>query len=396
MSINRTIGVPAGILPALETIITKIRSPKDFSPRNDLTKIGFDPGSNRIIGVPTNIMVEETKQETKEPIAPSTIIQDSSFKLLEPSKPKKPIDRNLYSPLSKLVSPLNNINNDAPKISFRKINQTSLDHLTSKTHAEPDKKTGKNKVVHPIFEKALKFINDEFWINILVSSSQGKFKRGFSYRDHYLYYKNKEKIYIDQDDALKALNQLQFFMKTKAGIMSETDRLNEQHQVQQKMDQINEAKKYEWSDIKNNNFRTLLLERYIAKVIKFYGLSSDEILQLKTTLYFALILGELSHTIRLEDNNIIAITNLSFDQETRKFDVVAVGKRSSSKKSKSSLKEAKSNKYSLNKSFTELVKFLDKKRTRQLNENDKLESYMHSTMGSEESTSEEVCSSTRE
>ncbi len=377
INIARMIGIPSNILPFIE-IANKIKTPPGIinnSPKN------FKPIDNpELILSPNNIYSplskmfspSQSNRNTPSPSIPTTPNTLMQSKMLNNSS------------LS-LSSPISIRSGNPVKISLRKINSSSLQKMeeTKENEYNSDvyyKGKNKGKVIYPIFEKCIKLINDDFWINILINFSIGKFKKGFTYKDNYLYYKNKDKIHIDQEDALKALNQLQYFLKNKSGIMSDTDRINGNQLTQQKIDELNQNKKIQWNDIKSSNHKNILIDRYIDKVIQYYNLNKEEILQLKTVIYNAVLLGRISNQIELDDYKIVSIKNLSFDPITRIFSIPKdIQKRASpSIKSKikkdSNIEESRSNKFSFNKSFELLLKFLDKKKSKQMTENEKMES----------------------
>jgi hypothetical protein len=375
LNFTRMFGIPQTVMNSLKNF-AKIKTPKGSLGQTE--NMSFGTTEDELMKINSNISNSETKTNIIVEVAQERIV----------ITPKSSRNANMYSPLSKIFNPISismkspsptSTNSSVVRLGLRKT-------VSSRTVSEPNYmnvntiKKGKRdvKILYPIFYHCVKLINDEFWINILLNCSTGKFKKGFSYRENYLIYKNKEKIFIDQANPLNALNQLQYFLKTKAGIMSEIDRLNENTMAQQILEKDNEDKIEQWSDIKNNNFRNILIERYIFKVKNYYNLNDNELLRLKNLIYVSLILGDVGNeNIQIQSNNIISISNLNFNENDRTFNIDNNGRTGKAKKyNKSSVKENSKNKFLLNKSLNDIIKFLDKKNNKQITENEKMESML--------------------
>jgi hypothetical protein len=334
-----------------------------------------------VTGIPQNILSKlNIFNKIKSPVGN---IQSLSGQILEsPKGPKMtslitaviPVERS-ETPTSFLNSIQNSNISGGMKIVLKNWNTKPIENEVKLN----------SKIVHPLFLECTKLVTDEFWINVLENCAKGKFKKGFSYKLGYLYFKSKEKIYIDSDPC-KALNQIQYFMKTKAGIMSESDRLINNQMLQDKI-----SKNSTMSESKNNKNRNMLFNNYISKVANYYNLNNAELLQLRSLIFYALILEQLNDTnVIYENRSIVKIEGLNFDSETRFFTLnnnVLIKKSTTASKSKKTTKTAKSlknddtiiNKFSVNKSFTELLNYFGKKKMNKITENDKMESIMYSS-----------------
>lgn len=388
-------GIPASVLLKLnvekqgldgkrsisESAISSMMTPIGMA---KMTKLNFGNSEDELMRINSNISNSEMKGSivVEKVDHKSNIIADNRTGreeiVITPSSTRS-------SPSSRggtIYSPTIDVYNTMSSMSFNK-NSFSLKLGARAISAPADEITsirrGKReiKITNPIFYRCCKLINDDFWVNILVNFSIGKFRKGFSYRDGYLYYKNKDKIYVDPNNPSKALDQVQYFMKTKAGIMSENCRNNENLQMTQKLK--DESVESKWSEIKSPNYKNILLERYLEKIKKYYNLNDSETLNLKNMIYISNILGHLNDNIIIENGSIVIIDNLKFDKVFRIFSLDPISKKPkrSTYQSKN-VKEISSNKFILNKQLNELLKMLDKKNNKTPTENDKLESTLTS------------------
>lgn len=192
-----------------------------------------------------------------------------------------------------------------------------------------DKKSkSKNKavpiVVHEIFAKCIKLTNDPFWIDKFTKASYNKFDRGFSFRDGYLVYKkaNREmKLHLPStpEEALSAC--ISFY--GKAGKISPTDQTSQQDILYDALLEKRKKLTSSWATVsKRKKIRASLLANYINGLTAKYNLINSEIGQLSEILHSGFILGHFpSKNIVLEDEKIVQIKGLIFDEVKRKFTI---------------------------------------------------------------------------
>ena len=364
-SFRKVLGIPQSVLKTL--------SFNQSSPKASTTQQNMGNTEEELIKINSNILNNEAKTDIQVEV-PAT-----------PRMTLTPIQNRtqlVYSPLNHLFNGLNMISStptaagSTVKLTLRKTVSLN-DDIVKRNKLD-------SKIIYPIFYKCTKLINDEFWINILISCSMGKFKKGFAYKDGYLIYRSKDKIHIDQENPMNALNQLQYFFKAKAGIMSESDRISENMQIQQKMEDAQENTDMQWSDIKNNTFKNLLLDSYIRKVANFYELNTEELFKFKNLISISSILGDINtDNIHISNNNITHIEGLIFNPEERIFTIdFTYSKRSTKAKrvNKSAAKVSSKSKFILNKGMNDIIKFLDKRNNSKLNENELMESMLTTNM----------------
>jgi hypothetical protein len=339
-------GVPAAVLRQLELSKTAVLS-KFGHTEDELLKINsFASESERKV----NISVEctersETKQQSRAVITP---VSNSS---------------KIYSPVNVYSNSYSSYKNNNSSNSFTNTNRSSPQFGESSFIHRGKKDI---KVIHKIFYKCSKLVNDEFWNNILINCSINKFKKGFSYRDNYLLYRDKDKIYIDVDNPSTALKQIQNFMKKNAGIMSECDRVSENLQnVQRMKDNICEAV---WSGL-DQNYRVILLERYIQKLCDYYNLNDFESLHLKNVIYTIYVCGGLTDSnVLITSHKIVQIIGLCYHESSRNFTIEVIGKKNTRSNGRSAHRETSENKFVINKGLNELLKMLERKHKTEFSE----------------------------
>jgi len=276
-----------------------------------------------------------------------------------------------------------NSNNTPSQNSINSQNSQIGNYSTRLSIRTTESKVKKGKkvvpVLYPIFETCSQLISDVFWVDLLIKSSQGKFKRGFTYKDGYLIYKNKDKLFLESDP-IQVLNQYIYFFRNKAGIMSDNDKKMESKIIEQKMVEQNENQEFTWSDIKCSKIKDIFINEYIEKVSKYYNLNNEEKLQLKCTIYYGVILGSFnSENIEIVDRTITSIRGLNYDNDTRTFSIDShcVPKKNNANKSKRKIKGSEplqEGKYvSLSKKWCQFIKHLEKKVTGKNGESERME-----------------------
>lgn len=213
------------------------------------------------------------------------------------------------------------------------------------------KNKSKNKalpiVVHEIFAKCAKITTDPFWIEKFNKAAFNKFNRGFSFRDGYLVYKkaNREmKLHLSTTPEEAVIACISFY--AKAGVISPSDQTSQQDILYETLLEKRKKLTSSWATVsKRKKIRASLLANYINTLANKHNLTNREIGQLSEILHSGFILGYFpSKNITLEDERIIQIKGLIFDEEKRKFSVESNIVRHTSSRYDSSTTEKHNNK----------------------------------------------------
>lgn len=236
---------------------------------------------------------------------------------------------------------------------FQDVVISNDNNTSSSNNYNRSKKKKSNKpVINPIFEQAIKHIDDPYWINIFDNASKGSFPRSFSYVDDELVQKVKTKVFktkIPQDDPeLVAEICINEFKKVR-GMMSKLDRDKALDDFEKHR---NKNENHTWKKA-NKHVRSQLISDYIDMVSERDNLSHHLKSNLDTVINIALFTGDLADTNIIMDSSsfsILNITNIIYDEDNRKF---MIEKTKESKKSKS--KESKCEDTENNKIWKNLI-----------------------------------------
>ncbi len=178
-------------------------------------------------------------------------------------------------------------------------------------------------IVNPVFERCADLTDDPFWKKIFAEASQGKFTRGFSYRNGQLSHKRGTKIQKIQisDSPVEALTTCLDFFKTAAGLRSAIDQERERQQIEEQLLESYSANNMTWMEIrkKKKNLPGLYISTFIRTVGDSMGLSEHQRKQLTTVINIGLLLGYLSDEAIEFDGAIRGIQGLSYNEEKKEF-----------------------------------------------------------------------------
>ena len=105
---------------------------------------------------------------------------------------------------------------------------TNFSNSSTNTTNGSVKRRGRNKqVVNKIFEECIEYTNDDFWKELLLDASKGRFPKGFMFKDSYLNFRKKQtsspiRVLIP-DDPISAVRVFMDFLKEHKNIYSDND-----------------------------------------------------------------------------------------------------------------------------------------------------------------------------
>lgn len=203
----------------------------------------------------------------------------------------------------------------------------------------------KNKIVidFPIFRQCSYLTTDPMWMAIFTQASDGKFPRGFMFREEYLIYKHGSKSSRLEIPATATADEvfpncLRFFKET-AGIRSELDELKLQEPVE------NSDEPLDWKKVPKRvqNFQISL---YVSNLDTEYKFTTETKNKLITMINLGFNLGYLTkEDVLFTRKEILSIQGIRIIPIGTGFDIrYEDGRRPSLKRGKSSAPEETSTK----------------------------------------------------
>lgn len=191
-----------------------------------------------------------------------------------------------------------------------------------------DSKKRKKKlkpIVNPIFEKCALLTEDTFWQSIFMDCARGKFPRGFTFKNNLLTHKKGSKITTLElnNSATETFSATMNFFQVAAGIMSAKDR----HKLQQKeeeklLEEMENDVDIEWSQIRKENFKEVLITEFISNVSKKMNFNEQEKRELTTTIKKGIMLKCFnSNNIIMEEGKIVEIDGLIYNEDTNEYEI---------------------------------------------------------------------------
>ena len=184
---------------------------------------------------------------------------------------------------------------------------------------------GKNEIIYPVFLDCIKYTDDIFWQNILEELSYGRCPYGIYINNNYICCNYKDKkfsynIISNMNDSQKLYTDVYNILKYTFGLLSKKDKLLHNNLFLKKQNDMDVMLNQPWCNIKKNNIKILLLEKFIIQKSNHYNLTLSQ----QKRLYNDIILGLLFKTINKSHiiyNNleIKEIKHLSFKQGDYKF-----------------------------------------------------------------------------
>lgn len=179
------------------------------------------------------------------------------------------------------------------------------------------------QVINNVFQECAAMISDPFWSSIFQQASIGKFPRKFSYRDRLLIYKRGSKVQTMEvphtpEEAITACIE---FFKKYGGIFSETDQEIARTEHSLRMEHEETKVSLTWSSA-TKNVQKILVDSFVDSLRKTCSLNKEEEINLRNRINVGIILGYFNKdNIVVENNDIVEIKGLLFDDVNRIFDI---------------------------------------------------------------------------
>ena len=214
-------------------------------------------------------------------------------------------------------------------VSKRKIDrQPSVSSIESVGEKPPSiQSTPSRKVSFPIFNECAQYTLDPYWQHIFEECAKGKFPRGCSIDSEgvFMYFKNKNgnttSFRVKGDPEVLFMELKQQFLDS-LGLKSKNDHLVIQEEFNSMCKDLQESYKCTWDKIKGKKMKDPIVRKYIIKLKEEYELDKAETTQLAQILKLGFLFNWIGNNqIEYEDQQIINIKSLHFDEETRLFDL---------------------------------------------------------------------------
>lgn len=170
------------------------------------------------------------------------------------------------------------------------------------------------EVLYPIFSEMAVLTSDPFWRTSFEEMAVGKCHRGFRFENETLVYKVRNRVQtcsLVGVSPYQAVEIIQTFMRTTAGIMSTNDIETRNRQLKQIMAMSSETTIESWGKIRSSQHRTILIANYVASVGEHFGLTEEEEERLDGVIRLGIILKHFdSSTIHVANSSIVQIDGL--------------------------------------------------------------------------------------
>lgn len=189
-----------------------------------------------------------------------------------------------------------------------------------------DPRIAQQIVYYPIFEKCMKYTNDQFWIDKLFRAARDKFPKYVKYSEtfntlRYSYRSSKKNIsvYIPNDPA-EAINIFINFFHA-IGICSD---LETEFQIQKTNFAIKTSKMkspQNWSEVPESS-KSVYIDSYVEEIATEMKLSLKQKKSLHNMIKLGISMGLLSKDgIKVENFHITQINGLYYDRKMRSFQI---------------------------------------------------------------------------
>lgn len=163
------------------------------------------------------------------------------------------------------------------------------------------------KCKNPIFRAVLNYITDDFWTDLFIQCSNGKFPRGVKYVNGTLSYR-KGKISVAKEIPVDPKTAAEAIVELFEQIGLKSNKHDEKNQMKLEL-ALQAYKIVDWSSAKKESVRNALFSNFAIKMAMRYGLDSKKITTLYHTLRIGLFIGILRHDDIIMDNGQITDIN---------------------------------------------------------------------------------------
>lgn len=185
-----------------------------------------------------------------------------------------------------------------------------------------------------IFKLCSDISDDPHWKNILLDGYRGVFPKGISFKGGLLIYKHKEvKVPSHVNDAYAEIVR---FYKQICGIRSPMDKERERYQQREQQTKQQEVKG--WSDFRSKNVRKLIISEYVCRIGSKYQLTAPQVKDLITLININVTAGNIEdRDVEMVDGQIANISKLTYNPDTKKFNVTSIKRAKKVVKSKAKI-----------------------------------------------------------
>ena len=168
---------------------------------------------------------------------------------------------------------------------------------------------------YPIFIKLSERTDDPDWKSILLDAGKGKFPKGFFYNGNNLVYRQNNKIIPINDKT--TVNKFIDFVRECNGFRSRMDSEREKDIERERNQSVNIITK--WENINSKHIKKQLVNEYIEKLKKRYGLNVDESNRLSTLIHLNLTEDIIKKNIVIENGKVEDIKTILWNESARTF-----------------------------------------------------------------------------
>lgn len=192
---------------------------------------------------------------------------------------------------------------------------------TDKELLEKKRKKTLKPIIYPIFESCSKMTEDKFWQAKFMECAQGKFPRGFTYKNNLITFRKANKMHrleLSDSPAEAFIATMEFFNKS-VGMMSVEDQKRLKKAEDEKLlEKLQSSKDITWKDIKTEKIKDILICEFIETLANKMCLSYEEKKELITVIKKGFMLKYFTGSnIEMEDGKIKEIDGLICDDQTR-------------------------------------------------------------------------------
>jgi len=181
-----------------------------------------------------------------------------------------------------------------------------------------------SEITQPIFLKCCQYTVDKFWDKIFDDLAYGKMPFGVYFSRGFLCCSGKttECVQVIEHQNPKLIHDKVYnFLNEKVGILSPTEKLNKQKEVEI-IGQQNKDKRCNWVDIKKKNVKDLLIERFATNMKSLHNLTIKQTQYLISVIGMALMFKSItSKHIEMNDMVIQNIEGITFKKCEIIFDL---------------------------------------------------------------------------
>ena len=185
-------------------------------------------------------------------------------------------------------------------------------------------------LIYPIFANCADYTLDPYWIDMFMQCSKNKFPKGCSYdsKNHIIYVKDAAKNARNHRNPVKLPEKPSDIFQIMMHIFKTNLRLRSSHDLQiskqdlQKIKDSYEVDLSEWKKIKPRSMKDVIIMRYVIRLEKEHGLTTQQANELYTTIKVGMQFNKITNTdIDYSNGSINSINGLDFDKGTKIYSI---------------------------------------------------------------------------